>query len=313
MNNLKRSIIYQFILVSIVLVTGSVYLWQGATKLVNWVTLNLFNGAIIGDFIWIISMFVLEVALFSMCAYWYYSRVSKYIEEETKKQIKEQNQLFANIAHDLKSPMTAVIGLSRALEEGLTSREQQNEITHIITEKSKRIDKIINLMFQYAKLESPSYKLNKSNVDIVRMIKELVAQKYNEFEDKEMELNLKLPNNKIMFCIDELEISRVIDNLMTNSIIHNPKGSRVQIGLEEFQEHIKIWIADSGDEIQKEIEEKIFSPFVCAEESRNTKNGSGLGLAISKKIIEAHNGQIFIEKNIEEYKKSFVIILQKVN
>lgn len=307
MNNLKRNIIYQYILVSIVLVITSVYLW----KIFNWICLDIFHSRLMNDFVKSICIFVLEIILFFICAYWYNNRISKYIKEETQRQVKEQNQLFANIAHDLKSPMTTVIGLSRALEEGITSDSEKNEITHIITEKSKHMDKIINLMFEYAKMESASYQLNKSNIDIVCLVKKFVAHRYSEFEKKNMELDLNLPTDRIIISVDELQISRVIDNLINNVILHNQDGIKVQIGVEESEDRIKVWIADSGNEIEKELENKIFSPFVCAEESRNSKNGSGLGLAIAKKVVEMHGGEIFIEKNIKGYKKSFTLFLMK--
>ncbi|MGL4760140.1 MAG: sensor histidine kinase [Sarcina sp.] len=307
MNNLKRNVIYQYILVSIVLVITSVYLW----KVSNWICLDIFHSKLTNDFVKSTCIFILEITLFFLCAYWYDNRISKYIKEEAQRQVKEQNQLFANIAHDLKSPMTTVIGLSRALEEGVASDIEKNEITHIITEKSKHMDKIINLMFEYAKMESASYQLNKSNVDIVRLVKEFVAHRYSEFEKKNMELNLNLPIDKIIISIDKLQISRVIDNLINNVIFHNQDGIKVEIGVEESADRIKVWIADSGVEIEKELEDKIFNPFVCAEKSRNSKNGSGLGLAIAKKVIEMHAGEIFIEKHVKGYKKSFAFFLIK--
>lgn len=302
MNKLKKNIIYQYMLVSSILVIASSYaMWS--IQLISKYLKNDF----ISNALWWGGLLIIEIVLFTICAYWYYKKVSVYIEDETRKQIKKQNQLFANIAHDLKSPMTVVIGLSRALEEGVTTREEEQELIHAITAKSKHIDKVINLMFQYAKMESSSYKLNKTSVNIVRLLKELVAQRYNQFEEKKIEIDLKIPDYEILVDIDELEISRAIDNIISNAIIHNGKNTKVQIGLEKKEDFIEIWVADTGIEISKELENKIFEPFVCTEESRNIKGGSGLGLAISKKIIEMHEGRVYIKRDLIEYTKAFMV------
>lgn len=257
--------------------------------------------------------FIIEVILFTIFSYWYYKKINVYIKEEMDEQLKSQSELFANIAHDLKSPMTTIVGLARALEEQIIDKKEQVQVIGIIVEKSRHIDKIINLIFQYAKMDRDSYKLNIEEVDITRLLKKFIAQKYNEFEDKDMDLELNIPSHKVVALVDELEILRLIDNIVFNSIIHNPEKTKIQIGLRESENKIKIWVADSGNEIGKELENEIFKPFVSGEKSRNMKNGNGLGLAIAKKIAKMHNGDIFIEKCNDPYTKSFVVEFSKNN
>ncbi|MCB2300817.1 sensor histidine kinase [Clostridium tagluense] len=311
MNNLKKNIIYQYMLVSTILVIASIYLWWGYESIIPWISVNIYGGELTSELLFGGLAWIIEIVLFTVCAYWFHSKVSKYIEQETNKQIKKQNQLFANIAHDLKSPMTVVIGLSRALEEDVITEDQKKQVAHTITEKSKHMDKIINLMFQYAKMDIASYKLHKSEVDVVRLVKEFTAQRYHEFENKKMDLDIVLPDNQVIAWIDRLEFSRAVDNLITNSIRHNQPGTRIQIGLEDIDGNIKIWVADSGDKIPKEIQTTIFDPFICGDKSRNTEGGSGLGLAITKKIVKKHNGKISIVENINGYTKAFVIKIVK--
>jgi signal transduction histidine kinase len=313
MNNLKNNIIYQYILVSIVLVMTSIYLWWGYGAIEPWISTRIFGGELTAKLIFEIPAMLIEIVLFIVCASWFHTKISKYIKAETNEQVKEQNLLFANIVHDLKSPMTTVLGLSRALEEGVIAEEQQKQAMHTISEKCKHMDEILNLMFQYAKMDAASYELHKREVDIVRLVKEFTAQRYHEFENKKMDLDIEMPDNKVKALIDSPEFSRAVDNLLTNSIRHNQPGTRVQVGLEEGDENIKMWVADSGDKIPKEIQSTIFYPFVCGDESRNTEGGSGLGLAITKKIVEKHNGQIYIDENIDGYTKAFVIKIKKLD
>lgn len=298
-------------LVSAILVIVSIYLWWGYRSIIPWISANIFGGEFTSGLVFGGLALIIEIVVFTVCAYWFHSKVSKFIEEETNKRLKEQNQLFANIAHDLKNPMTIVVGLSRALEEGVIIEEKRKQVAHTITEKSKHMDKIINLMFQYAKMDTTSYELHKSEVDVVRLVKEFTAQRYHEFENKKMELDIDIPDNKVMAWLDSLEFSRAIDNLISNSIRHNQSGTRIQVGLEAVDGNIEVWVADSGDKIPKEMQVTIFDPFICGDKSRNTEGGSGLGLAITKKIVQKHDGQIFIDENIDGYTKAFVIRISK--
>ncbi|KOO52713.1 sensor histidine kinase [Priestia koreensis] len=310
MNRLKQSIVYHYMFVSAVLVMSSVYVWGTYKWIIPWSFDHMFDRAIFNELFLGGIAWITQIILFTSCAYWFYQKVSKDIEEEKNHRLKEQNQLFANIAHDLKNPMTTVVGLSRALEEDIIAEEKRKSTVHIITEKAQHMDKIINLMFQYAKMDTNSYKLHKSEIDVVRLLKEFAAQRYHEFEEKEMELDIQVPDSPVIFCLNRLEMARVINNLITNAIRHNEKGTRVQIGLTTDAGHLKVWISDSGQSIPKNMQQTIFEPFICGDESRNTKGGSGLGLAITKKIVEKHGGEIWIDEQVSGYTKAFVLTLR---
>jgi signal transduction histidine kinase len=180
--------------------------------------------------------------------------------------------------------------------------------THEDYGKSKKVNELLDLMFQYAKLDSLDFEMKLQEVDLGRLIRDAVALHYNEFEIKNIELNIEIPQKPIKKELDNLEFSRAISNLIVNAYKHNKNGSKVNIRLED-NDGIKIIVADNGENIADEIKETIFNPFICGDESRNSKAGSGLGLAITKKIIDKHGGKIFIDSNIEGYTKAFVIEL----
>lgn len=117
----------------------------------------------------------------------------------------------------------------------------------------------------------------------------------------------KLFKTPLICSIDSLEFKRTITNLITNAYKHNLDGSKIAIIIHAEESNVRIIIADNGETLSSPNSQDIFEPFVCSDESRNSKGGSGLGLAITKKIVLRHNGSITIEPYPNPYTKAFVI------
>ncbi|QVK17673.1 HAMP domain-containing histidine kinase [Mycoplasmatota bacterium] len=235
--------------------------------------------------------------------------VSKKIEKENTKYNQERSMLFANITHDLKTPITTIMGFSKALyDDEVTDETEKKELLNSIYGKSIKVNELLDLMFQYTKLDGLDYEMKLKDQDVGRLIKEVIALHYNEFEEKNIEINIEIPERTIKRNLDHVQFSRAISNLLINAYRHNKSGSKVKVRLEEDNE-IKIIVADNGENISDEMKEDIFNPFICGDESRNSKGGSGLGLAITKKIVEKHGGKIFIDSDIDGYTKGFVVQL----
>ena len=209
----------------------------------------------------------------------------------------------------MKNPISSVLGFARALESGTVKAEEQALILHTICEKSLQIDEMIQKMFQYAKLEADGYSLQCQRVDLCSILREVLALQYSEIEEKNMELDIAIPDGCVIKEIDAAEFSRVLRNLISNAIKHNEKGTRLLISLTQEKNRVKIIVADSGIPIPPEQSDTIFEPFQCSDESRVAKDGSGLGLAIVKQIVHLHKGKIYIDDKIEGYTKGFVIEL----
>lgn len=257
----------------------------------------------------LILYLTLCVLMFLLFSKWFAVTISRKIAEETNRQNKERNLLFANILHDLKTPMTIILGFSQALMEKRVNEEEKTEVIHSIYEKSKKSDELLTILFQYAKLDASNYAMHFEQQDICRIVRDEVASLYEIFEDKNMDVSVEIPDQIIMKKIDKIEFRRAIGNLLINACKHNKNGSKVLIRLWEDHNKTKIIVADNGVIIPNELESNLFEPFVCADESRNSKGGNGLGLAITKKIVEKHGGHISIDSKIESYTKGFVIEL----
>ena len=306
MHELRKKIIYHYIIFTFVLVTLEWYLFQLAlVYLPRWMELTE-TGNMVLEF----TAMMISVVLFVVFSYGYYRKVNQSIIKEAKRLAKERNALFANIAHDLKNPISSVLGFARALESGTVKEEEQSLILHTICEKSLQIDEMIQKMFQYAKLEADGYSLQCKKVDLCSILREVLALQYSEIEEKDMELELAIPEQCVWKEVDVAEFSRVIRNLISNAVRHNEKETKIFVALKQEKSCVKIIVADSGVEIPPEQRQTIFEPFQCSDESRVAKDGSGLGLAIAKQIVHLHRGKIYIEDKIEGYTKGFVIELE---
>ena len=306
MNQLKKKIVYYYLVITAILLITEWYLYQFIYKYSSiW---SKKTG--IPEIVFTISGVILVAFLFCVVSYVYYGKVNKMILKETERQIKERNMLFANLAHDLKNPMASVLGFARALEKNAVSEEERENIYYLIAEKSNQMNDMILKMFQYAKMESDGYSLKFVETDLCALMRNIVADRYMELEEHQIKVDIDIPDEKIMVNVDVSEFSRAINNLISNAIKHNNDGIRVLISVKHAPHNLtKVMIADSGDEIPVDIRECIFEPFRCSDTSRVTKDGSGLGLAITKRIVGLHDGKIYIDDGIEEYTKAFVIEL----
>lgn len=303
MKTLKKNLIGIFIALTVTMT----FLNSIIESVFNTVTANIKNEYVMGlalilYFIAVILVLVIGVILFV-------HMISKKIKEENIRYNQERNMLFANIAHDLKTPITTIMGFSKALYDEVVVETEKKELLNSIYGKSIRVNELLDLMFQYAKLDGLDFEMKLQELDVGRLIRDTIALYYNEFEGNNIEINIEIPEKPIKLSLDNVEFSRAISNLIINAYRHNKPGSKVAIRLEE-NDGIKIIVADNGENIDDDMKEVIFNPFICGDESRNSKEGSGLGLAITKKIVEKHGGKIFIDSNIDGYTKAFVIQLK---
>ena len=249
---------------------------------------------------------VVSIGALLLAIYVFTHFLSRRIALENDRYYKEKSMIFTNIAHDLKTPMTTVIGFSKALCNGeVTDENEKKEMFDSIYQKSMRANELLDLIFQYTKFDALDFRLNIEECDIAKLLRKLTAEYYNDFEEKHIEIEINIPDTKIWANIDKVEFSRALSNLIINAYRHNPENAKVMIQLEN-NSGIKITIADNGEAIN---DYTIFEPFVCGDKSRSTNGGSGLGLTIAKKIVELHGGRLYVDSGIRGYTKGFVVRL----
>lgn len=233
--------------------------------------------------------------------------------KKTKEITEQKNlQLYAGIAHDLKTPMTMILGYAKLLEQGTAvSEEDKVRYLQTIIEQTEHTNKLLDSLLAYTKLENPSYQLKKEKQDLAECLRECVANLYPMLEEAQVRLELLLPEQAIPFEFDQVEMKRVFTNLLTNMVKHNPSNTSCVVQLEDQpgQGIIQITVADNGPKIPKDLQDTIFDTFVVGDASRNTKQGSGLGLSVSKRIIQRHGGSLYYTDEWKPGYKSFQITL----
>jgi len=242
-----------------------------------------------------------------------FNDMAEQMEQNAKEKIeieKRRNSLLSDIAHDLKTPITTISGYATALIDGLIKNpEKEVQYLEAIKAKSLRMDELIMLLFEYVKLDSVGFTLNREQLDLAELLRENIALLYTDLETKKMKINMVIPDETVNYEVDRVQFSRVIANLLNNAIRYNPQGTLVTIKM-VVNDCIQIVIADNGDPIKEEIVDHIFEPFVTGDESRNTRSGSGLGLSIAKKVVIMHGGDLALDHKINvDYTKAFVITL----
>ena len=246
-------------------------------------------------------------------------RVEREKEIEHKTEEERRYLMISNIVHDLKTPMTTVYGYAKALNDGIVPEDRKQEYLEAIMAKTDRTNEVIAMLLDYVKLDSEGFVIKKSKIDLCELLRSCCAFCYTDVESAGCELDINVPEKPLFIAADSVQLSRVITNLITNAIRHNPKGTKIGVTIKcenyATAEDVRVFVADTGDEIPEELAEHIFEPFVTGDESRASGAGTGLGLPLSVKICEMHGFNLRLVQMPEikryhlgdEYKKVFRI------
>lgn len=238
------------------------------------------------------------------------------IQEEREQQQrdfdKKRNLMLSDIAHDLRTPMTTVNGYAKALADGMVTDEtKKQEYLNAIQNKSVRMNELINLLFEYVKLDSEGFRLDKTKLDLCELLRENAALAYSDIEEAGMDFEVQIPEEPYYINADSIQLSRVVTNLLNNAIRHNPKGTTITLSMKEEAAGVRVVVADDGNTIPDDISGHIFEPFAKGDSSRRS-GGSGLGLSIAKKVINMHGWDLkFVSKPDDRNTKAFVIWIKK--
>lgn len=218
------------------------------------------------------------------------------IESERKSE-QTKSELITNVSHDLRTPLTSVMGYIGLVKEGkYETEETMKEYLNIAFNKSNQLKNLIDDLFEYTKLNSNGGEINKEKVNVVDLLSQITEEYIYILEDNNLEIETDFRSSKNILELDPGKIVRVFENLLTNAIKYSFKPGKIKLSTYESEESIFVKITNKGDNISKEKVDKLFDRFYRVDEARNSNiKGSGLGLAISKNIVELHNGEIWAE------------------
>ena len=216
-------------------------------------------------------------------------------ERERQKLNAQRQKMISDISHDLKTPITVISGYARTLADGKADPGKERQYLETICAKAESLTELINAFHEFSKVEHPDYTLHPVRTDICEYIRQYLINKYSEIELAGFSLEPEIPEESIWCQIDEMQMRRVLDNLISNSLRHNRLGTMLFVDVCRQEDSVVIRVADNGSGIPPERAKTIFDPFVVGNDARNT-GGSGLGLSITRKIVELHGGTIVLSE-----------------
>jgi signal transduction histidine kinase len=211
-----------------------------------------------------------------------------------KKSEEDRRRLILDISHDLKNPMSSIQGYTELLmqKEGMTQQEL-GEHLEVILNNSKRANRLLTELFELSQMDSPEFSLKLVRTDICEYIRQLCAELVPQLEREGFRYEFDIPEESVFAMLDTDQFSRIIQNLSSNAVRYNTRGTLVAVCLTVQDDQVIIDFSDDGIGIPAHLADKIFKPFVRVDDSRNSRTGgSGLGLSIARKIAEAHGGDL---------------------
>lgn len=211
-----------------------------------------------------------------------------------------KNELITNIAHDLRTPLTSIIGYLELLSAGNSlTPEMEKKYIDIAYTKAKRLEKLIEELFGFTKLNCGRISMKVGQVDIIKLLSQLLEEFYPSFMEKNLvyELRSNVPAKVIQ--ADGNLLARLFDNLINNAIKYGADGKRIIVDVEAEDTVVTVSVTNFGYVIPEKDLPLLFNKFYRVEHSRSAATGgTGLGLAIAKNIVDMHGGDIHVTSDL---------------
>ncbi len=212
-----------------------------------------------------------------------------------------KNELITNIAHDLRTPLTSIIGYLELLSAPTSnmSPEMEKKYINITYTKAKRLEKLIEDLFGFTKLNYGKVSMKVTKVDIVKLLSQLLEEFYPNFMDKDLAYELQSNVPAKMINADGNLLARLFDNLINNAIKYGAEGKRIVVKIHATESIVTVSVTNYGYVIPKEELPLLFEKFYRVEQSRSSNTGgTGLGLAIARNIVDMHGGTIGVTSDL---------------
>ncbi|NFM46600.1 HAMP domain-containing histidine kinase [Clostridium botulinum] len=230
------------------------------------------------------------------------------------KNYKEHHQkMISNISHDIRTPLTALMGYVDLLSDSSITKEKKEEYISIIRERGTALKDLMEEFFQMAKLECNDVEITIEKFNISEVVRKNIITFMNEINERNIAPKINIGDEEIFALGDKNYTSRIITNLISNSLKYGYEGNVIGIDLKEDNKWITLSIWDKGKGIDKNELPYIFDRLYTGEKSRNRSfQGSGLGLSIVKNMTQHMNGSITAQ-SIPYEKTIFTVNIPKAN
>lgn len=224
----------------------------------------------------------------------------KELMEKERESERTKNELITNVAHDLRTPLTSIIGYLELLAGNQQlPADMQHKYIEIAYGKSRRLQKLIEDLFGFTKLNCGKIAMHVGQIDIVKLLGQLVEEAYPNFVEKGLSYDLQSNVPAKIINADGNLLARLFDNLIGNAIKYGADGKRVLVKIHAESETVTVSVTNYGYVIPADELPLIFNKFYRVEQSRSSSTGgTGLGLAIAKEIVDMHGGTISVASDL---------------
>ena len=228
--------------------------------------------------------------------------------ENMEKLNRAKLQFFTNISHEFRTPLTLILGPVHSLMESGSASKFVRDQLHSINNNAQRLLRLVNQLLDFRKTESGNLKLEVSEGNLAKFIKEIKLSFDALAEQMKIDFTFQATSNIINAWFDRDQFEKIMFNLLSNAFKHTPENGKISIWILETKEDISIAVEDSGKGIKPEHYETIFQTFFSYDEDRH-HTGTGIGLALTKSLVDAHHGTITVERIENKYTRFTVKLL----
>ncbi len=230
------------------------------------------------------------------------------IRADFKREEISSKKMLANISHDIKTPLTVILGYL----EIMSLNHADHEMLKKVETKANQVMNLINQFFTLAKLESGDTNINLGKVNINEICRENVLEFYDILLQKDFDVDLFIPETAIFVQGEKEALQRILYNLLSNVIRYGSDGKYLGVFLRQDKGNVYIDVVDKGKGIEQEFASNVFDRLYTMEDSRNREiQGNGLGLTIAKNLAKQLEGDIFLN-SIPNVKTTFTVSLKKI-
>ncbi|WP_246218264.1 sensor histidine kinase [Litoribacterium kuwaitense] len=236
-----------------------------------------------------------------------HEQVNQIHDQETKRKA-----LVSNLSHDLKTPLTNILGYAETINQGMYKDEAElHAYTQLIFRQSQYMERLMNTLFNISNLDSLGMNVTKKPTNIVGLLRRTLADYIPMLDHKGIKTSISIPDQVVIAEVDGQLIDRAIRNVIDNAMLHGASGKYLGIQLCEQKGQVIMAITDRGSGILEEQQKLIFERFFQGSQERKNE-GFGIGLSLVQEIVEAHHGTIHVksERNVET---TFVIVLPRTD
>ena len=229
--------------------------------------------------------------------------------QEERASEKSKDELITNVSHDLRTPLTSIIGYLGLIEDHqYQSEEDIVKYSHIAYDKAKQMKNLVEDLFEYTKVQQHGAPVNLMTVDLGQLLEQVGASFELEADKKGMAINVTCEPSPLSITADPEKLGRLFSNLVANALKYGHGASYIHLTAKQLGEKVVITVANDGEKIPAESVKHLFERFYRVESSRNkATGGTGLGLAIVQSIVELHHGSVTARSDDQE--TAFVVTL----